>query len=427
MLLYALVAIAPLVIALTADPPPGRGWWTELSVGLGFVGLAMLGLQFAVVSRFASVNAPFGLDAVLRYHRQISFVAFAFVLAHPTILIVDRGAWALLDPVGSDWVTRFGQIAVVGLAALIGISVWRTQLRLGYEIWRVAHGLLAVVIVVAALAHIESVGYYVDGPWKRGLWVVMSLAFVTLTVNVRLVKPLRLWRQPWRVQEVRAERGHTWTFTVRPEGHDGISFLPGQFAWLRVDRSPFSIREHPFSFSSSAEETGAVSFTIKEAGDFTSTVGDIPEGTRVFLDGPYGVFTYERNEGPSFVFIAGGAGIAPIMSMLRTLADRGDERSCVLVYGNPSWDEVTYREELAELRGRLHLDVVHVIEDPPEDWDGEQGFIDDGILDRHLPSDVIRARYFICGPPPMMATAQDLLEARDVPPEHVELEDFDLI
>jgi predicted ferric reductase len=61
----------------------------------------------------------------------------------------------------------------------------------------VLHGVLAVVIVVTALLHIEQVGYYVSGPWKRGFWIVMSLALVALLVNIRIVKPIRLLRRPW--------------------------------------------------------------------------------------------------------------------------------------------------------------------------------------------------------------------------------------
>ncbi len=425
---YVLVAVTPLVVALTANPPPARDFWLEFSVGLGFVGLAAMGLQFAVVSRFSTLNAPFGLDVVLQYHRAISFTAMAFIVAHPAIIIIRQPAMAgILNPVTADWQARFGLLSVLGLAALIFTSVWRKRLKIRYEIWRVAHGLLATGIVVTALLHIERVGYYVGGPLKRGFWIAMSVVFVALLLNVRVVKPLRLLRRPWKVVSVTPERGGTWSLTVEPDGHDGLRFLPGQFAWLRIDRTPFSMRENPFSFASSAERDQQVSFAIKESGDFTSTIGSIEPGTRVYLDGPYGVFTYERSEGPRFVFVAGGVGIGPIMSMLRTLADQRDKRPCLLLYGTPRWDDVIFREELEELKPRLDLEVVHVIDDPPEGWTGENGFIDDGVLERHLGDSPHRARYFLCGPIPMMDAVQDLLQNRGVPSEHIELEQFDLV
>jgi predicted ferric reductase len=248
-----------------------------------------------------------------------------------------------------------------------------------------------------------------------------------LLVNVRIVTPLRLMRRPWEVASVEPQPGNVWTLTIRPVGHGGIRFLPGQFAWIRVGRSPLGVRENPFSFASSAEHRPELSFGIKEAGDFTATLGSVTPGTRVYIDGPHGVFSYERNEGPAFVFVAGGIGISPMLSMLRTLADRGDRRPCVLLYGNPRWEEVPYVAELEELAGRLDLDVVHVIEQPPDDWAGEQGFIDEGVLDRHLPEHPERARYFLCGPPPMMESVEALLEQRGVPVHHIDFEQFDLI
>lgn len=425
-LLYAIVAIGPLVVALTADPPPGRGFLEELSVALGFVGLAMMGLQFAAVSRFARVSAPFGLDVVLHFHRQIAFVALAFVLAHPAIMAAERSV-DLINPVAAHWTARAGQLSVIAVVALVATSVWRRRLGLSYEAWRVLHGILAVVAVAAALVHVERVGHYVSGPWKQGLWALFSAVFVALLVNTRVVQPVRQLRRPWRVTSVQPERGDAWTLTLEPEGHGGLRFLPGQFAWLRVHRSPFAVREHPFSFSSSAERPERISFTIKAAGDFTSRVGAIPPGTRAYVDGPYGVFSYDRSQGDGFVFVAGGVGITPIMSMLRTLADRGDRRPCLLLYGNADWDGVIFRAELEDLRDRLDLRVVHVPESPPEGWDGEHGLMDGALLDRHLPERPERQRYFLCGPPPMMAAVRDLLAARGVAPADIEFERFDLI
>ncbi|TVR24123.1 MAG: oxidoreductase [Ilumatobacter sp.] len=427
-LLYLAVVITPLVVALTADPPPGRSFWLEFSVGLGFVGLSLMGLQFAVVSRFSSVNAPFGLDAVLQYHKAISFTAFAFVLAHPAIIMIrDTAQLELLNPITAPWRARFGLISIVALIALIATSLWRTRFRLSYEAWRVLHGVMAVVIVVTALLHIQQVGYYVSGPWKQTLWIVSSVVLVALLVNIRLITPIRLLRRPWTVHSVRADGSDTYVLTLRPDGHDGLRFLPGQFAWLRIDRNPFSIHENPFSMSSSADRGDHVEFTIGVAGDFTAGLAAVEPGTRAYLDGPYGVFTYERNEGPDFVMIAGGVGIAPVLSMLRTLADRGDRRPCLLLYGAPSWDAVSHRDELERLGGLLDLRVVYVLEEAPDGWEGEQGMIDAGVLDRHLPRAHGRSRFFICGPPPMIAAVEALLEDGGVPREHVDHERFDIL
>jgi predicted ferric reductase len=425
---YLLAAITPMFFMLVGDPPPGRGLLVDLSIALGFVGLAMLGLQFAITARANTVDASYGLDVVLQFHRQISYTAFAFVLAHPILLFVDSpDRLSLLAVWDAPWRARFGVASVVLLIAIVVTSIWRQRLHLSYEAWRVLHGVLALAIVVTALLHVELVGYYVSGPWRRGLWIVWSLALVALLVKVRIVTPLRMRRRPWRVREVERLPGGTWHVWLDADGHDGIGFEPGQFAWLTIGRSPFRITEHPFSLSWSAERSDRVRFTIAEAGDFTRTLGAVAPGTTAHLDGPYGAFSYERAQAEAFVFLAGGIGVTPMLSMLHTLADRDDPRPMWLFYANPRWADVAIREELDALAQRLDLRVVHVLEHPPEGWTGATGRIHPELLAHELPTHAARFQYFVCGPEPMMDAVEALLHERGVPPARISMERFDFI
>jgi predicted ferric reductase len=223
-------------------------------------------------------------------------------------------------------------------------------------------------------------------------------------------------RRPYRVADVRQERGDAWTLAMQPDGHRGFRFNPGQFGWLTVWESPFKVTQHPFSFSSSAAATdGRVEMTIKNLGDFTSTIQTVPVGKRVYVDGPYGAFTIDDNTADMYVCIAGGVGITPMVSMIRTLADRGDRRPVVLLYGSKDWESITFREELEALRERLNLTLVHVLEQPPSGWTGEKGFINAEVLKRHLPPPYANHEYFICGPGVMMDAIEKTLGELDVP------------
>ncbi|WP_217441149.1 ferredoxin reductase family protein [Nocardia barduliensis] len=426
--LYVAVAVVPLVFAVVGPVDGGRGFWVEFSVALGFVGMSMLGAQFALVARFRAVAAPFGEDALVQFHRQVSYVALAFILAHPLLLQIGGiDIVALLNLAEAPWRARCAVASTVLLLIVVATSVWRRRLRIRYEVWQVLHGALSVAVVGLALAHMLLVGYYLDATWKVGLWLAMTLALVGLLVWVRVVAPIRRLRRPWRIEQNTAEHGDARTLSLTPDGHEGMRFAPGQFGWLTVDRSAFAITAHPFSFSSSAEDHDRVQITIKALGDFTSTIGDIPPGTRAFLDGPHGVFTPDRHEGPGFVLIAGGVGITPMISILRTMADRGDRRPFLLIYAVRTVSEQTFDDEIARAAERLDLTVVLVPQDPPPGWDGEIGFVDRALIQRHLADRYRHRQYFICGPAPMVTAVEDALAALDIPADRVHTERFTFV
>ena len=99
-------------------------------------------------------------------------------------------------------------------------------------------------------------------------------------------------------------------------GHAGLQFQAGPFAWLKLDRGPFALREHPFSIAYAPCEGPRLRFLVKELGDFTRTIGTLRPGVRAFADGPYGLPHLDRRTAPGIVFLCGGVGIAPALSML---------------------------------------------------------------------------------------------------------------
>ncbi len=430
---YALVVIAPLVVARAGVPRPGQGFVTDFSVALGFVALSVMVLQFGLVARLQRVSAPFGMDALIQYHRQIGYVALLFALVHPVLVFAnDPAKLALLHWPTAPNRARFAVSCVVALVLLVATSVWRQRLRLSYEVWQVLHGLLATAAVALALGHMAGVGYYAASTPQRILWALMAAFVLGDVLWMRVIRPLRMRRRPWRVQAVVPELGAATSVVLEPEGHDGLRFLPGQFGWLQIEQSPFSISQHPFSFSGSAEDGDRLTITIKRRGDFTEGVASTEVGARAYVDGPYGAFSPDEHEGFGFLLVAGGVGITPLMSMLRTMRDRGDRRPCVLLYGSKSQDHITFRDELAELEAELALTVVHVLEQPPPDDTGatgpiETGYIDAACLERHLPDRFERYQCFICGPTAMMDAMEELLAAAGVPTAHIHSERFDMV
>lgn len=289
------------------------------------------------------------------------------------------------------------------------------------------HGVLSVTAVAAALTHVLLVDYYVNEPWEKTLWIAMSGAFVGLLVWVRVLRPVQRMRNPWRVEEVIPEHGNSRTMVLKPEHPNSFAFDPGQFAWIMVRKSPFAITQHPFSISSSAEHPERLALTVKSAGDFTSALDSLQPGTTVYLDGPHGSFSVDRYEGPGFALIGGGVGVTPLMSIMRTLADREDVRPIYLFLGNHNLESTTFREEIEAMKARLDLNVVHVLSHPAEGWEGEKGHLGADVFRRHLPKRYERLQYFVCGPEALMDAVERSLSEVGIPEERVHSERFGMV
>jgi predicted ferric reductase len=428
LLLYMMIVMVPVFLMLVPPVPSGRHFALELSVALGFVGLTQIGLQFLLIARFKRMTAPYGIDIILRYHRQIALVAVGAILLHPVIIVVDDPSrLKLLNPLGGNWASRFGLAGVLVLVTTLVASSFRERLRLDYERWRLMHLILGVSAIVFAQVHASMAGLYINTAWKQAVWIGMAAFMVGVVFFLRSIKPALQRGSRWRVAEVRPDRGDVHTLVLEPLGHEGMRFDPGQFAWIKLGDSPFTLEEHPFSFTSSAERRDRIEFGIKALGDYSAAIAETPIGTCAYLDGPHGAFSIDRYEAAGYVLFAGGIGITPFVSILRTMADRGDPRPVLLFYADTRWEDVSFRDELERLRERLDLQIVYVLEDAEDDWDGERGFVTPAMIERRWPDEGFERDCMICGPPPMMDAVTDALLARGVSRARIQRERFALV
>jgi predicted ferric reductase len=434
--LYLALVMMPLLVGSVFRPADASAsFLVNLSAGLAYVGFAVIAMELALVSRVQRASSAFGLDVLQQFHKEIGITAFCLVLTHP-VLLLFAGYPAGILLVGSrvPWSVMLGTVALLLLVALIGSSIWRKRLRLRYEVWQILHGVLTIALIVVAAAHVGFTGRYIYSVPMTILCVGYLLFLLGHFANYRIVMPWRLLNRPWRVVENRVEAGDSRTLRLQPEGHRGWpgGFEAGQFAWLHLGRTPWGVDQHPISLCSNgdlAAESGEIALTIKNLGDWSGQlVPKVRAGDRVWIDGPYGVFTLDREQGPGYAFLAGGVGITPLRSMLVTMADREDVRPVVLFYGARHREDLTYHDELLALQGRMNLKVVFVVEEPPAGWQGERGRISADLLKRFLPPKQYRRwQYFICGPARMMDAMEKLLPDLGVPDEKIHTERFDMV
>jgi propane monooxygenase reductase subunit len=149
--------------------------------------------------------------------------------------------------------------------------------------------------------------------------------------------------------------------------------------------------------------------------------GELSVGDELEVRGPYGVFTLRNSSVRPLLFIGGGAGMAPILSLLRALVEQRSERPAVYYYGAREEQDLFHVDELSSLAGELpDLRVVHALSH--EDWEGETGLITD-VVDRSE-SDLAEIDAYLCGPPPMVDAAIELLVRRGVPEQHIYYDKF---
>jgi predicted ferric reductase len=426
--LYLCLILSPLLALLVVPTPAKGGFWWEVAVGFGFAALAMMVMQFFLTARLKAATAPFGIDVIYYFHRFLAYALLMAALLHPLIFwVADPGLLPDINPLTADWPMLSGILSLAALLIVMVTSVWRKALRIPYEAWRLVHLLFSVLALVLGYAHLDAVSYYAAAPLIKTIWWLMGLAVVLVVLKVRVFRPWRLLRHPWRVTAVRQERGDACTLTLAPQ-RAGFGFRPGQFAWLSLGHGPFAMGEHPFSMGSAPRADGAIDFTIKALGDFSSQVGKTPVGAVAWVDGPYGRFSYTHfPDASGYVFICGGIGVAPMFSMLQGLADAGDQRPHLLFVAHSTFERVPRREEMQLLAQRLNLKIVAVLEDPPPGWQGEVGWINREMLARHLGQDYMQSHeFFICGPQAMIDAMEKFLHQLGVPMSRVHTELFDM-
>ena len=427
---FGLLLAAPLPLAVLDPHVRAAGPVLLIAVLTGGLSLSGLVAQSALPTRWRWLRPALNADQVLRWHRRIAALVVVGVVLHLVALAVeDPAEFVHLIGPSAPLRAKFAVVATGALFLLCVLSIWRQQLRLRYDIWRATHLGLTAIAVVTAVLHSVLVKHAEGGFWVvPQVWLLLSFGAVSVVslVQFRLVRALRSRSTPYRIMAVEEEQGDAVTVNLAADGHEGMRFRPGQFAYLRVGDRALSLDEHPFSYSGNADRRDMPTFTLKQQGDFTSRLAELPAEARVLIDGPYGSFCPD-SEASGFVLVCGGVGITPAFSLLTTLAERGDPRAHLLVLACPTPDEAPLGDKIQDLANRLDLEVVLVPSHAPTGWQGESGRRDSGKRRRLVPHDGRFRQAYLCGPPGLVKMATQTLVGIGVARRHIHAELFDSV
>ncbi len=439
------VRVAWLLVYLLSPAIPlyayfAGNWYTvfhswSLAMIAGILAYTYILNQFILGGRPRYFDRIYGVDKLLRFHTVMGSVIFFLLLAHLILkslylfevnlqVRLGQAAFGLFVLVILASLVFMGHTILVKLRPLAALRRFAARrLRLQYQHLRLFHNLTAIAII-AALAHVLLAASTREQPHRTAIMAAWWVVAVGFYVVHKFVRPLRNRRRPFEVTQVRAENQDTVTVALEAPDVDAFSHKPGQFAFFRVLNGTTGREEHPFTISSGRGD-GRVTVTSKAVGDWTTSFLSTEVGHKVAVDGPYGVFSYVRLPVDTpVVFVAGGIGITPFLSMLESMAHRGDDRRVELFWAVRKredlirWDTMRLMsDQLPNLRlfATLSRDEAPGMRSgrPSVDWLEENDAI------RHDGT-----HYYLCGPVPMMEGLIRDLKKRNIPTGRIHFEKF---
>lgn len=439
-LYLSLVLLPAGVSALVAHSAglPSRPLWDDLAAGLGMAGLALVMLSFWLLGRAKPLSTLLGSDLLMQAHQLMARTAVALLLLHPLLYSLwtapggppDATAATALRISGGSWGLFTGLLALGGLLALVFVAIWRSRSDLRYETWRLTHRLLALAVLGLGLHHTLVSGRYAQlGPVAAVWWVLATLA-LGAWAWVHGVRPLLQRSRPYQVSQITRCADRIWLLSLTP-GTSSTGSRPrwraGQFAWLRLaHRAPH--QDNPFSLCNAPGPDGRLQFLVKEAGDMTRSLPHTPLGTPAHVDGPHGRFDIPPGA-PAVLLLAGGIGVAPLLSLLGAAVARHDVRPIRLVYADKHPDQMVDVLALSGAASLPDFQLLRMVEEAPPGWDGLVGRLDatglqDALQEPALAALPVGTCHLICGPDAMLDGVESGLMARGVPAQAIVSEHF---
>ncbi len=425
--IYFLALIAPGLLAFSLMPVSKDGFVEEAGMLMGMSGLMMVFFQFVISARIKWIDRLYGYNNVLSFHRRMGKVAFGFILAHLLLLTLAEQKLDMLTSLDDPWYVNLGKLTFLILAVQVFISIGYKKITLTYERWRTIHDLFAVAILVLMFIHSFFAGDDLELFPLQVIWLILPPVGIAFFIWQRYF--LFKFAPVYYITDVikKAHKVHTIHFAPN-DGEIPFTHNPGQFHFIKfINCTHLKNEEHPFTISSSPSQKSHLASTIKASGDFTSQIHLLQKGDKVKIVGPFGKLSFiEKNHTGPIVFIAGGIGITPFMSMLQYMADTNHKRKVVLFYFNETESDIAFRQELNELSSAdisLKLQVVYVLS-KQSDWKGEKGHFNKQLVEKYCPDPLVNNRYYTCGPPRMSDAVLKELKALDIPLKNIHSEMF---
>lgn len=364
-----------------------------------------------------------GVAQVVRFRRMLGLFAFFYGCLHLlTYLWFDKDFdfRDMLDDVVKRPFITIGSASLIFMLLLAVTSTAGWIRRLGPRRWQQLHRLVYLSGLAAVIHYYWLVKSDIRLPALYGSILAVLLLSRLFGLRTSQSKDgIKL-----KLANVKRETWNSVTLRFSMPGNKPLMAKPGQFFtfdWM-VDGKTLP---RSYSLSSSPLRTSDIEVTVKEQGVVSTYLNRrAMEGLAVTAHGPFGQFFFDEKQHPSIVLFAGGSGITPIMSMLRYIEEAAPDTDITLFYSVRTERDVIFEEDLIGLQKRLPRFRSHVVASTPGPaWRGASGLLNRELVEQNL-GRIGDQTFFLCGPPPFMASAKDILASLGVRSEQIRQERF---
>jgi predicted ferric reductase len=414
---FALLLLTPIAVWATARPFDSRFASTTATLGslaniTGLAAVAAFAGNLIIAGRLKPVARLFGgLEAMYAAHRRIAVLALVLALAH-AVLAAGRADGLRLFLPAAGWAVFAGTIALACMAVALTLTFFAP---LSHERFVLVQRALGVTFAIAALHAFGVAGLHSSTPL---LVVVAVMAAVALAAFVyRSLLPTLLARRH-RYVVAAVNRLDDTVVEIRLQPVDRcIAFTPGQFIFVGFRSGVVGREPHPYSIASPPRD-GTLDIVVKALGDHTAALNGLTPGTRADIEGPYGTFSYLNVPNMRQIWIAGGIGVTPLLSMARNLDGAAE---IDFFYCTEGPEHAHFIDELYAKADRYPQFRVVPIRSRSLGRISAQDIIG---VSRPIEHD---AAILICGPPAMNANLARQFIERGIPRSQVYFEDFSFL
>jgi predicted ferric reductase len=410
----------------------------SLAMFFGLLSYAYVTVALCLSARIKCIDRLFGYDRVMAFHAALSSIAILSGMLHAVLKSAYFPDETTQSSLGVAALGLFVLVATATFTLMLEtpldrvppfswfLPILKRRVRIDYTRLKLFHNLTGPAFALL-VAHVLLAYPVQESPVRMYLAAASGGIAIVLYASHKIVRPLLLFRNPHAVTSIETLTDGIVTITMRPMRGKPFPHKAGQFSFFMFLSRKTGFGEHPFTISSPPSQDAA-SITIKSLGDFTSRLPGMRIGTACLIDGPYGLF-HPQGLAEPMLFVAGGIGITPILSILRDL----EWRSCppsFLIWSVRRKAEAFAKDELERISERIKGFAFRVI------VTGEPSFgkdSPDGRIDRELLTEALnrvdparRGTVYVCGPDALRRAVEGHVVSLGIPKQRVIYEAFSL-